>query len=173
MTIKWYLAVTSCVASRATVIGSLTAWKRTMGEARKQLKNALLDTRFVRHSSAVSAKHRPAVYTLLSKIKIPLLFFVVVYFYFVHFLICLLFLFFSPLIFTYLYFLSSKKVKPGYEPHPASYPVDTGALSRGKCGRSVKLTTSISVPTLIMSGIIMPLYIGLHVEDQDSLIVYF
>ena len=94
MTVKWYLAVTSCVASRATVIGSLTAWKRTMGEARKQLKNALLDTRFVRHSSAVSAKHRPAVYSLLSKIKILLLFFVVVYFYFVHFLIYLLFLFF-------------------------------------------------------------------------------
>lgn len=172
MTVKWYLAVTSCVASRATVIGSLTAWKRTMGEARKQLKNALLDTRFVRHSSAVSAKHRPAVYTLLSKIKILLLFFVLVYFYFVHFLICLLFLFFFPPFFCIYTLYLLKNVKPGYEPHPASYPVDTGALSRGKSGRCVKLNTSISVQTSIMSGIIIPLYIGLYV-DQDSLIVYF
>lgn len=140
MTVKWYLAVTSCVASRATVIGSLTAWKRTMAEARKQLKNALLDTRFVRHSSAVSAKHRPAVYILLSKIKILLLFFVVVYFYFVHFLICLLFLFFFPLIFMYLYCVSSQKRQ-------------TWALAPP----SLKLTAFISVPTLIMSGIIVHL----------------
>ena len=158
MTVKWYLAVTSCVASRATVIGSLTAWKRTMGEARKQLKNALLHTRFVRHSSAVSAKHRPAVYTLLSKIKILLLFFVVVYFYFVHFLICLLFLLFFPPSFSCIYTsYRLKNVKPVYEPHSPSYPVDTGGLSRGKSGRCVKLTTSISVSTLIIGGIIIHL----------------